>query len=67
MTYECLFSARDRGWVVEAIDLEKDGGVHRTLFTGPDAELRAREYAEWKQQQLVSSLPSQHRLRRSAA
>lgn len=48
MNYECLFSARDAGWVVEAIDLDNDGVGYRALFTGPEAENRAREYAGWK-------------------
>ena len=66
MNYECVFSARDRGWVVEAIDFDNDGEVYRALFTGPAAEQRAREYAEWKQR-TASSLPDQRQLRRSAA
>ena len=66
MNYECVFSARDLGWVVEAIDFENDGAVYRALFTGPAAEERAREYAEWKRSATSSTL-NQRQLRRSAA
>jgi hypothetical protein len=34
------------GWNVEQID--DDGGCLVTIFTGPDAERRAREYADWQ-------------------
>jgi len=66
MDYQCLFSARDHGWVVEAIDFDKDGEVYRALFTGPAAEQRAKEYTEWKLA-VVSSPQRQSQLRRSAA
>jgi hypothetical protein len=33
---------------VEAIDHERDGEVYVTIFSGPDAEARAEEYARWK-------------------
>lgn len=65
MRYECVFSPRDAGWVVEAINFDRDGEVYRTLFTGPEAEQRAREYAEWKQ--AASSLQDQRQRRRSVA
>ena len=32
------------GWNVEAID--EDGSIEQTIFAGPDAEARARAYAE---------------------
>jgi hypothetical protein len=35
-------------WTVEAYDLDTDGGVDVTIFSGADAEFRAREYAAWK-------------------
>jgi hypothetical protein len=35
-------------WSVEVINTDDDGGVDVTLFSGPKAETRAREYAEWK-------------------
>jgi hypothetical protein len=38
-------------WRVEAIDFDGDGDCFVTLFGGPQAELRAREYAAWKQAQ----------------
>ena len=33
-------------WRVERI--EDDGSIEVTIFSGPMAERRAREYAEWK-------------------
>jgi hypothetical protein len=35
-------------WRVEAINEQGDGEVFVTIFSGPDAEDRAHEYAEWK-------------------
>lgn len=58
MDYDCVFSARDAGWVVEAIDFDNDGIVYRALFTGPSAEQRAKEYADWKR---AANGPLQHR------
>jgi hypothetical protein len=43
MTYEVEIVKRDDGsWAVEAID--SDGGIELTIFAGPDAELRVRDY-----------------------
>lgn len=33
-------------WAVEAID--DDGGIEMAVFSGPEAEVRALEYAAWK-------------------
>ena len=35
-------------WRVEAIDHEGDGEVRVAIFSGPEAQERAQEYAEWK-------------------
>ncbi|MEA2732402.1 MAG: hypothetical protein QOF70_6877 [Acetobacteraceae bacterium] len=35
-------------WVVEAVDASGDGGIFTTLFLGPCAQERAREYAQEK-------------------
>lgn len=35
-------------WRVEKIIGDADGNVDITVFCGPDAEQRAREYATWK-------------------
>lgn len=35
-------------WRVEAIDYESEGEIYVAVFTGPDAEKRAREYASFK-------------------
>jgi hypothetical protein len=49
MRYEMM---RSRGaedeWRVEAIDYEHDGQVSVAIFSGPDAERRAKEYTEWR-------------------
>ncbi len=37
-------------WRVEAIDYEREGEVYLTIFSGPLAEERAKEYATWKQE-----------------
>jgi hypothetical protein len=35
-------------WRVEAID-SKTGDIYVAIFSGPDSEQRAREYAAWQQ------------------
>ncbi len=35
-------------WSVEAVNSDGDGGIDVTMFSGPSAEQRAREYARWK-------------------
>ena len=35
-------------WSVEAVNSDGDGGIDVTIFSGPTAEQRAREYAQWK-------------------
>jgi hypothetical protein len=35
-------------WSVEAVNSDGDGGVDVTIFSGPTAEQRAREYVRWK-------------------
>jgi hypothetical protein len=35
-------------WAVEAIDMDTDGDIHATLFSGPEARDRAEEYAAAK-------------------
>jgi len=35
-------------WVVEAIDYAGEGVIRSALFSGPDAEKLAREYAAWR-------------------
>jgi len=48
MTYEAFTDKVlfPREWRVEAIS--DDGDCYVTIFTGPDAQQRAEEYAEWK-------------------
>ena len=48
-TFEVAESGFTAGeWLVEAIDHDSDGEIFFTLFSGPDAEERARKYAEWQ-------------------
>jgi hypothetical protein len=49
MTYEVVQS-RDSPdeWRVERIDYESDGEIEVTIFSGRDAAVRAKEYADWK-------------------
>jgi len=35
-------------WRVEAINHAGEGECFVTIFSGPDAEIRAKEYATWK-------------------
>jgi hypothetical protein len=42
-------------WRVESMACDSDGEVYVTIFSGPLAEARAREYATWKQADLTSS------------
>jgi hypothetical protein len=37
-------------WRVEATNHEGDGEVYVTIFSGPAAQKRAQEYAEWQQE-----------------
>lgn len=34
-------------WTVEAINFAGDGEVYKATFSGPNAQQRAEEYAEW--------------------
>jgi hypothetical protein len=55
MTYEVAESKGYPGeWRVEAINMEGDGECYVTLFCGPLAQERAREYAALKMSQLFS-------------
>ncbi len=49
LQYETIEDNRHPGdYRVEAIDSDGDGEVYTAIFVGPDAEFRAREYADWK-------------------
>jgi hypothetical protein len=37
-------------WVVEGIELSFAGEFYRAVFSGSEAERRAREYCEWQSQ-----------------
>jgi hypothetical protein len=46
-------------WGVEAIDMDGDGEIYLAVFSGPDAQQRATEYAREKFARIepVSGLP----------
>ena len=49
MNYEVIPDSISPGdWRVEAINDVGEGEVYVAIFSGPDAEQRAREYADWK-------------------
>lgn len=49
MEWECIEDMRHPGdWRVEAIDHEHEGQVYVAIFSGPDAQERAEEYAALK-------------------
>jgi hypothetical protein len=64
MKYECIYSQRDKGWVVEAIHDQDEGQISRVLFTGESDEQLAREYARWKN---ASTQPQGERLEHMSA
>ena len=37
----------EKGWSVEAIDMDDEGRCFRAVFTGPQACVRATDYAAW--------------------
>lgn len=41
-------------WHVEAIDT-KSGDIFQAVFAGPDAEDRAREYADWQESKQLAA------------
>lgn len=49
--YETVADSLNAGeYRVEAIDHDSDGEVYVAIFSGPDAKVRAEEYARWKNQ-----------------
>jgi hypothetical protein len=49
MNYEAAADRKSpNDWRVEAIDFENEGNVYVTIFSGPNAQERAEEYANWK-------------------
>lgn len=49
LEYEVVEDRKYTGdWRVEAINSDGDGEVFVAIFSGPDAEGRAAEYAAWK-------------------
>ncbi len=37
----------DDEWRVEGIDYDNDGQIYLTIFSGPQAKKRAKDYARW--------------------
>lgn len=42
-------------WRIEGIDYESDGEIYSVVFSGPNAEERAREYLSWKQPNAIQA------------
>jgi hypothetical protein len=58
MEWECFQDMKNKGdWRVEAIDFDDEGAVYVTIFSGPEARKRAREYAALKAAQEALRLP----------
>lgn len=51
MKYEVKQSRFEREWVVEAFNEDGDGDIYVAMFSGPEARVRAIEYARWKNNQ----------------
>ena len=57
MQFEVIQDRETQGaWRVEAINFDGDGEAYVTIFSGPDAESRAYEYAEFKNNARVREL-----------
>jgi hypothetical protein len=50
MNYEAFNDKSSSDWRVEAVDFENEGNIYIAIFSGPDAQARAEEYAQWKNQ-----------------
>ncbi len=49
MNHEAVADRKVIGdWRVEAIDFKNEGTVYIAIFSGPNAQERAEEYARWK-------------------
>lgn len=49
MTFEMVHDDKNPGdFIVEAIDNASEGEIYTAVFTGSNAESRAREYLAWK-------------------
>lgn len=46
-----VFNSKPVQWNIEALNTDGDGGIDLTIFSGPDAEQRAREYAKLNYQE----------------
>jgi hypothetical protein len=58
MEWECFQDMKNKGdWRVEAIDFDDEGALYVTIFSGPDARKRAREYVAMKSAQEALRLP----------
>lgn len=50
MNYDAFKDKSSNDWRVEAVDFENEGNIYIAIFSGPDAQARAAEYAQWKNQ-----------------
>lgn len=57
MEYEVIRSKDvPEEWRVEGIDFDSDGQVYVAIFSGPNAQDRAHEYAAWKNAGVIESV-----------
>jgi 5-methylcytosine-specific restriction enzyme A len=59
MHYDVVESGPSRfpEWLVEAINAGGEGELYSALFSGPDAQRRAEEYAAWKNAVVLGASP----------
>jgi hypothetical protein len=50
MNYEAFKDKSSDDWRVEAVDFENEGSIYIAIFCEPNAQARAAEYAQWKNQ-----------------
>ncbi len=49
MNYDAFADKKTPGdWRVEAINFENEGNVYIAVFSGPGAQARAQDYAQWQ-------------------
>ena len=49
MNFEVFVDEKTPGdWRVEAIDFENEGNIYVAVFSGPNAQVRANDYAQWQ-------------------
>ena len=63
--FECAEHPNE--WILEEIDMEDEGQVYQTVFSGPQSEARASEYTNWRGGITNKKPPRPRHQRRSVA